>query len=120
MGFFFFIGVFIKEHLLIMKKIHITEAQLENLKKALNEINLNGDENLNTSSGNVTDATKKTIQSAKDDGLNVDNSATQVSFTHDALKQNGVTESYTKRQIKEAKLKKLRENCEVFKKSDIK
>lgn len=103
-----------------MKKIHITEAQLEELKKKLNEINLNGDENLNATNGNVTDAAKQTIQNAKDDGLNVDNSATQVSFGHDALKQNSVCESYTKKQIKEAKLKKLRENCVKFTKKDLK
>ena len=102
-----------------MRKIHITEEQLNGLKKALNEINLNGDENLNASNGNATEAAKKTLQNAKDDGVNVDNSATQVSFSQDAMKQNGIAESYTKKQIKEAKLSKLRENCVCFKKSDI-
>ena len=105
-----------------MKKIHITEAQLEALKQKLNEINLNGDEALNTSNGNATNAIRTTIDNAKKDGVSVDNSATSVSFTHDAMKQNGVCESnvFTKRGIKEAKLKKLQENSIVFKKSDLK
>ena len=102
-----------------MRKIHITEAQLDALKQKLNEINLNGDEALNTSNGNATTAIRNTIDNAKKDGVSVDNSATQVSFTHDAMKQNGVCESYTKRQIKEAKLRYLRENSVMFKKSDI-
>ena len=102
-----------------MKKIHITEAQFKSLKKTLTEINLNGDENLNASNGNATDAVKKTIQGAKDDGLNVDNSATQVSFSNDALKQNGISESFTKKQIKQAKIKNLQENSYVFTKKDL-
>lgn len=104
-----------------MKKIHITEEQLENLKQKLNEINLNGDEALNSSNGNATEAVRATIDNAKKDGVPVDNSATSVSFTHDAMKQNGVCESkaFTKRQIKEAKLKHLQENSVIFKKSDL-
>lgn len=104
-----------------MRKIHITEKQCEELKKSLLEINLNGDEQLNSSNGNATDAAKKTIQNAKDDGVSVDNSATSVSFSNDALKQNGISESsyITKKQIKEAKIKQLRENSVVFKKSDL-
>ena len=105
-----------------MKKIHITEAQLARLKKKLNELNLNGDENLNTSNGNVTDATKKTIQNAKDDGVNVDNAGVTVGFSHGALKQNGVAEGklFTKKQIKEAKLQKLRESSRKYTKKDLK
>jgi len=104
-----------------MRKIHITEAQLDALKQKLNEINLNGDEALNSSNGNATNAIRTTIDNAKKDGVSVDNSATSVSFTHDAMKQNGVCEgkSYTKRQIKEAKLKALQENSVMFKKSDL-
>ena len=105
-----------------MKKIHITEAQLQELKNKLNELNLSGDENLNTANGNVTDATKKTIQNAKDDGVNVDNAGVTVGFSHDALKQNGVAEGklYTKKQIKEAKLAKLRNECKKYTKKDLK
>lgn len=105
-----------------MKKIHITEAQLEELKTKLNELSLNGDENLNTSNGNVTDATKKTIQSAKDDGVNVDNAGVTVGFSQNALKQNGVAEGklFTKKQIKEAKLQKLRESSTRYTKKDLK
>lgn len=104
-----------------MKKIHITEAQLKALKKKLNELNLSGDENLNSSNGNVTDATKTTLQNAKDDGVNVDNAGVTVGFSQNALKQNGVFEgkAITKRQIKEAKLKKLRESCVKYSKKDL-
>lgn len=104
-----------------MRKIHITESQLNELKQRLNELNLNGDENLNTSNGNVTDATRKTLDSAKDDGVNVNDAGVSVSYSQGALKQNGVYEgkSYTKKQIKEAKLKKLQENSVAFKKSDL-
>ena len=105
-----------------MKKIHITESQLAELKTKLNELNLNGDENLNTSNGNVTDATKKTIQNAKDDGVNVDNAGVTVGFSQGALKQNGVSEGklFTKKQIKEAKLQKLRESSTKYVKKDLK
>ena len=105
-----------------MKKCIFTEKQLNDIKKRLDEINLNGDEALNSSNGNATDAIRTTIQNAKNDGVSVDNSATSVSFSHDAMKQNGVCEgtTYTKKQIKEAKIKKLRENSVMFKKSELK
>lgn len=108
--------------LIKMKKIHITESQLSDLKKRLNELNLNGDENLNASNGNVTDAAKKTIQNAKDDGVNVDNAGVSVGFSQGALKQNGVSEGklFTKKQIKEAKLQKLRESSTKYTKKDLK
>ena len=106
-----------------MRKIHITESQLEALKQKLNEINLNGDESLNNHNGTATEAARETMRNAKDDGLQVDNSATSVSFSNDAMKQNGITyesKTYTKKQIKGAKLKALQENSVVFKKSDLK
>jgi hypothetical protein len=104
-----------------MKKIHITEAQLNALKKKLNELNLSGDENLNAANGNVTDATKTTLQNAKDDGVNVDNAGVTVGFSQSALKQNGVSEGklFTKKQIKEAKLAKLRNECKKYTKKDL-
>ena len=103
-----------------MKKIHITESQYNELKKKLNEINLNGDENLNSSNGNATDAIRKTVQGAKNDGVNTDNSATQVSFSNDALKQNGVYECYTKKQLDEMKLANIKKNCKVVSKKALK
>ena len=104
-----------------MRKIHITEEQLDGLKRALNEINLSGDEALNANNGNATAAARQTIQNAKKDGVAVDNSATSVSFSQDAMKRNGISEgtAYTKKQIKDAKVKALRENSVAFKKSDL-
>ena len=104
-----------------MRKIHITESQLAELKKKLEESVLSGDEALNTSNGNATDAARQTIQNAKDDGIQVDNTSTSVSFSHDALKQNNVCEGkgYTKKQIKQAKIKALQENSIIFKKKDL-
>ena len=103
-----------------MRKIHISEEQFNCLRKKLDEINLNGDEALNAANGNASQAARTVIQGAKDDGVSTDNSATSVSFSNDALKQNGVYEtSITKKTIKEAKIANLKKNSIRFSKRDI-
>ena len=99
-----------------MKKIHITEAQLEELRKKLTEtynVDVTPDiEAGKTASQIVTD------KKSKNPSLSSDISRGEVSFT---FNPDGIDEgkAYTKRGIKEAKLKKLQENCVVFKKSDL-
>ena len=101
-----------------MKKIHITESQLEELKQKLNEITINGDDEL--SNGDLDTAANAAVNKATRDGVPVNSAPVSVSFSHDALKKKGITsESITKRQIKAAKLKKLQESCIVFRKSDL-
>lgn len=100
-----------------MKKIHITEAQLNELKKKLSEAftvdgtkeveQANGD--MKTAWNNIKSKNPQLSQQADSGELNV------------SVNPSGIDEakSYTKKQIKEAKLKKLQENSVVFKKSDL-
>ena len=119
-GLFRFRGYIYYENTMVMRKIHISEEQFNCLRKKLDEINLNGDEALNAANGNASQAARTVIQGAKDDGVSTDNSATSVSFSNDALKQNGVYEtSITKKTIKEAKIANLKKNSIRFSKRDI-
>ena len=59
-----------------MKKIHLTEEQY---KRLINEIQLDGDEALNTTK-NINTAVKDVVSNAKRSGVNTDNDAS-VSFS---------------------------------------
>ena len=108
-----------------MKKIHLTESQM---KKIISELTLDGDEALNTTK-NIQTATRDTIMNAKNSGVNIDNTGTQVSFSADTLKKNGMCEEeehepeytkYTKKQVNEARINKMmKEGCTVTTKKTI-
>jgi hypothetical protein len=106
-----------------MKKIHITEAQLNYIKKRLTEATLNGDESL-VRTGDPKLAARETMANGKKDGIKTGgDSTTSVSFSDDALRKVGITtegKTITKRQIKEAKIKKLQEDCTVYLKKNLK
>lgn len=89
-----------------MKKIHLTEEQY---KRLINEIQLDGDEALNTTK-NINTAVKDVVSNAKRSGVNTDNDAS-VSFSTDTLKKNGLAEEEEKDSCVDEKegLKKLNE-----------
>lgn len=104
-----------------MKKIHITEAQLECLKKKLSEAGEQDEI--------VVDAQPDANGKVTTQGLSQQYQAAQRNVTgaRVAMKVNGedLYESedsahITKRQIKEAKIKKLQENSVRFTKKDLK
>ena len=112
-----------------MKKIHITESQLKYcMDQRLNEVSLNGDEQL-ASTKDPKQAAQKTIDAAQNQGVNTQDGVS-VSFSADSLKKNaGITEEveintelskpYTKKEIQEARLRQLKENTTVIKKKDL-
>ena len=100
-----------------MRKIHITEAQLNELKKKLEEAyTIDGTKETEEANGNVKTAWNNI--KAKNPQLSQQADSGEVNI---AVNPTGIDEgkSYTKRQIKEAKLKALRENSVMFKKSDL-
>lgn len=103
-----------------MKKIHITEAQLECLRKKLSEaITVDATKEVEAKSGNVAAAWND--MKTKNPTLQQQASGGELSLS---VNPEGIDEEengkpITKKQIKEAKIKKLRENSEVFKKSDL-
>lgn len=99
-----------------MKRVLFTKEQLEEC--MLSEISLNGDEQLSATKDPKT-AAQKTIDGAQEQGVDT-NQGVSVSFSADSLRKVGVSEGYTKKQIKEAKLKYLKENSYSIKKKDLK
>ena len=100
-----------------MKRVYFTKEQLEEC--MLQEITLNGDENL-AATKDPKAAAQKTIDSAQSQGVDTQK-GTSVSFSADSLRTNaGISESVTKKQLKEAKLKYLRENSYSIRKKDLK
>lgn len=109
-----------------MKKIHITESQLEYLRKKLSEsITVDATKETEEANGNINTAWQRmkssnpvlSQQSQKGEitlGVNPDG----VDSVHESADIDGKT--ITKRQIKEAKIKKLQENCDVYLKKNIK
>ena len=100
------------------KIVYMTEKQLEEC--LLQEITLNGDEQL-AATKDPKSAAQKTIDNAQNQGVDMQKGAS-VSFSADSLRANaGISEgkTYTKKQLKEAKLRWLRENCTVVKKKDL-
>lgn len=106
------------------RKIHITESQLEEIAKQIvskvDEAIISGDDNL-ANAPTVDAAARETITGAKKDLGISDSSPITVGFSDDALRKKGISECYTKRQIKEARLNKLvKESFKVIKKKNLK
>lgn len=109
-----------------MKKIHITESQLRYCLKKLNEayqVDVTDDFEAGQTPSQVVSKKK-----AENPTLASDSDKGEVAFT---FNPNGIDEGcdgecgnskefFTKKQIKEAKLRKLKENCQKTTKSEIK
>lgn len=105
-----------------MKKIHITESQLNYLKSKINE----------TTSDEITiDAQPEPNGSVTTQGLKTQyndaktkvGSGTNVKISVDGADlKEGVDETrmFTKKQIQEARIANLRKNCTVYKKKNLK
>lgn len=117
------------------RKIHITESQLKEIFKRLNEnqdtqevemldeVSLNGDEQLATTK-DAKKAAQNTIDNAQSQGVDTNQGVT-VSFSADSLRKNaGIQEhvkKITKKEIKEARLQKLvKESIKLVRKKDLK
>jgi hypothetical protein len=117
------------------RRIHITESQLKEIFKSikenqdtqevemLDEISLNGDEQLATTK-DPKRAAQNTIDNAQTQGVDTNQGVT-VSFSADSLKKNaGIQEhvkKITKKVIKEARLQKLvKESVKLIRKKDLK
>lgn len=100
-----------------MRKIHITESQLEELRKKLTEA-YNVDITQDLEQGKTPQqivANKK----AENPNLNNDANSGEVSFT---FNPNGIDEGtcFTKGSIKKAKIKNLQENSTMYIKKNLK
>lgn len=106
-----------------MRKIHITQKQLEECMYSLNEINLNGDAYLKAKNGDVKSAAQASIDDAQSSGVNTASNDASVSFSADALKNNaGISEGriITKKQIQEARINNMMKNSTCYTKSALK
>lgn len=100
-----------------MRKVRFTQKQIEEC--LMNEIALNGDEQL-AATKDPKQAAQKTIDNAQSQGVNT-NDGVSVTFSADSLRKNaGISEGITKKEIKEARLKYLRENSYQIRKKDLK
>ena len=100
-----------------MRKIHITEAQLNELKQRLEEaFNVDATKDTEAAGGNVKTAWDNIKSKNPALSQQADNGEVNLSVNPTGIDEG---KSYTKRQINEAKLKNLRENSVMFKKSDI-
>ena len=97
-----------------MKKIHITESQLKRLTEALT---IDATKEVEAKGGNVSAA----WNDMKTKNPSLDQQANDGEITV-GVNPKGIDECdfVTKRQIKEAKIKKLQENSIVYKKKDLK
>lgn len=104
------------------KTVILTENQVAECMAQISEMTISGDEALNNNNGDMKSATKEVMNSARKSGTNVNNGGVSVSYSADALDKY-VTESYTKKEIKEhiqsERLKKLHENCTRFTKEGL-
>jgi hypothetical protein len=100
-----------------MKRVLFTEEQLAQC--MLSEIQLNGDEQL-AQTKDLKTATQNTIDAAQSQGVDTQKGVS-VGFSADSLRTNaGISEALTKKQLKEAKLKYLKENSYFVRKKDLK
>ena len=102
-----------------MRKIHITEAQLECLKKRLSEV-INQDVTAQIEKGETPQQISNEF-SQKNPNVPKD----EVQFTYNQAAMDEEVEEcgakcFTKKQIKEAKIKKLQENSVRYTKKDLK
>lgn len=112
-----------------MRKIHITESQLKELKKKINEAyTVDATQELEQNGGNAKKAADTLFAKNPTLKSDADKGEANVGFNPTALEEDCCEDnacsmkgkSYTKKQIKEAKLRKLKENCTIIKKKDIK
>lgn len=102
-----------------MKKVHFTQSQIEEcMKKLVNEVTLSADEQL-ASTRDPKQAVQKTIDNAQSQGIDTNNGVS-VTMSGDALKKAGISECFTKKSLKEAKLKSLKNNSYCITKKDLK
>ena len=102
-----------------MKKIHITESQVKELKKKLAEEEkdeITVDAHPNSSGQITTQDLSQQYQAAK---KNVTGARVALKVDGSDLTESKDSVHFTKRQIKEAKIKKLQENSVVFRKKDL-
>ena len=123
-GVFVFYIVFICKILCAnMKKVHITEKQLKKLTEALT---VDGTKEVEAAGGNVNTAWTNMKSKNPFLGQEADKGEIAVSVNPNGIDED-VDEScsdmdgktFTKRQIKEAKIKKLQENSVMFRKKDL-
>jgi len=103
-----------------MRKIHITEEQLNCLKKKLTEqdsYNIDMTKNIEDAGGNAKTAVSNFASSNPQQGTDLKSGKATATFNADAITAEGTL--YTKKQIKEARLANLKKNCKVIKKKDI-
>jgi len=103
-----------------MRKIHITEEQLNCLKKKLSEqdsYNIDVTKNIEDAGGNAKTAISNLSSSNPQQSADLKSGKATATFNADAVTMEG--KLYTKKQIKEAKLEKLKKSCKVIKKKDI-
>lgn len=97
------------------KKIHLSEKQIENILRTLSEdsapITIDATADVAAAGGNAQVGMKKAKDRAKQSVGSKD-----TTLTCDA---DAVMESFTKKQIKKARLKHLNENSTLFSKSDF-
>ena len=99
-----------------MKRVLFTEEQLAQC--MLSEIQLSGDEQL-AQTKELKSAAQNTIDSAQSEGGDTQRGVS-VGFSADSLRTNaGISEALTKKQLKEAKLKYLKENSYSVRKKDL-
>ncbi len=102
-----------------MKKIHITEAQLECLKKKLSEVtNIDLTKQTEENNGNVKMAWDKEKTANPQVAQMAASGEASVTVNPEGIDECGGG-CITKRQIKEAKIKKLQENSTVYTKKDL-
>ncbi|MBP5456047.1 MAG: hypothetical protein J6Y37_06070 [Paludibacteraceae bacterium] len=103
-----------------MKKIHITENQLKELRKKITEsydVDITDDLERGKKSPSQVVSQKK----AENPNLSSDANNGEVKFSFDpnGIDEEKVAKTVTKREIKEAKVKKLQENSVMFTKKDL-
>lgn len=99
-----------------MKRVLFTEEQLAQC--MLSEIQLSGDEQL-AQTKELKSAAQNTIDSAQSQGVDTQKGVS-VGFSADSLRTNaGISEALTKKQLKDAKLKYLKENSYSVRKKDL-
>lgn len=77
-----------------MRRLYLTQRQLDECLRRLDELNISGDQYLTSKNGDLRAASQDAIRDAKDSGVNTDSDDVSVQFSADALKNNsGVYEN---------------------------
>lgn len=108
-----------------MKKIHISESQYNELRKKISEQSdaypVDMTDSIEKANGNVSTAFSNFNSEHPQQGADLKSGKATATINPNAVTNESIFNghSYTKKQIKEAKLRKLKENCQIFTKSDI-